>query len=614
MVNPAISTRCQSQGGYSLWREWRNSWSSVSNPKEPQLWPAHDNSTSSSVPEQTKPMPDVRSRTGCLACRRRRRKCDEVRPICGACQKRQLACEYTTRVRWTPAKIPGAILKTWPQPETEEQQASSPAAAPDTQNPDSEQRSGRPDDSKYASRELPFLGILHVGDSINYVSDDQPQDADDNMNDAEENGGSAQPDRWKLENFVELLNTEQFSSAVEVNAFAYCKSKYENMYDYLPIAHHSGIRYMSTVLPVYHSAATPFENLSKLALASPVLLSTIISLATEYLYNYAQAGPGLTFQRHDQAINSFREALINTTSPSSQTANGSDEELSPKQATLVAVLLQVASTVFVGCSGADVNLVCAMHFLHDLDYINNPVEGLVPHLLVQRFAMFDVLSAIMRHRRPHLPSTFWLFNTDDQLGRIQPSFREVTGFPQPLLVFFSRLSNLAVDLHDGSTTESEVLSEALNLETDMRVYARSQLALDINGTKPSNQLDSLNQCFYWSAQLTLQRMIYRDATNSPRVQQTVKNIIDLMRLVPVGSGPDAALPFPLYISSKEAVTSEHREWVRDRIQQMKQIYPGRGRDALLALLEDIWKFIDEGQKDCDLNIRDMERRRDFCLF
>ncbi|MCJ1307014.1 hypothetical protein MMC25_000659 [Agyrium rufum] len=38
-------------------------------------------------------MPDgSRSRTGCITCRIRRKKCDEQRPICWACHSRQLAC------------------------------------------------------------------------------------------------------------------------------------------------------------------------------------------------------------------------------------------------------------------------------------------------------------------------------------------------------------------------------------------------------------------------------------------------------------------------------------------------------------------------------------------
>ncbi|KAL7949056.1 hypothetical protein V8C42DRAFT_236162 [Trichoderma barbatum] len=35
-----------------------------------------------------------RVRTGCLSCRKRRRKCDERKPQCGSCQERNVACKY----------------------------------------------------------------------------------------------------------------------------------------------------------------------------------------------------------------------------------------------------------------------------------------------------------------------------------------------------------------------------------------------------------------------------------------------------------------------------------------------------------------------------------------
>lgn len=36
----------------------------------------------------------VRVRTGCLTCRRRKKKCDETRPICAGCQRNDLACQW----------------------------------------------------------------------------------------------------------------------------------------------------------------------------------------------------------------------------------------------------------------------------------------------------------------------------------------------------------------------------------------------------------------------------------------------------------------------------------------------------------------------------------------
>ncbi|KAK2011934.1 hypothetical protein LZ32DRAFT_532927 [Colletotrichum eremochloae] len=43
-----------------------------------------------------------RSRGGCPNCKRRKRKCDETRPECRACQARGIQCEgYTTMLKWT---------------------------------------------------------------------------------------------------------------------------------------------------------------------------------------------------------------------------------------------------------------------------------------------------------------------------------------------------------------------------------------------------------------------------------------------------------------------------------------------------------------------------------
>lgn len=42
----------------------------------------------------------VRVRTGCLTCRRRKKKCDETHPICAGCQRNDLGCQW-------PPDVPG---------------------------------------------------------------------------------------------------------------------------------------------------------------------------------------------------------------------------------------------------------------------------------------------------------------------------------------------------------------------------------------------------------------------------------------------------------------------------------------------------------------------------
>ncbi|KAK4099589.1 hypothetical protein N658DRAFT_560311 [Parathielavia hyrcaniae] len=45
-------------------------------------------------------MPGPRSRQGCEECRRRRRKCDELKPRCGQCSAFRRPCKYTLRLVW----------------------------------------------------------------------------------------------------------------------------------------------------------------------------------------------------------------------------------------------------------------------------------------------------------------------------------------------------------------------------------------------------------------------------------------------------------------------------------------------------------------------------------
>jgi hypothetical protein len=41
-----------------------------------------------------------RTRTGCQTCKRRRKRCDEQRPICEGCAKLGLRCVYDMSLRW----------------------------------------------------------------------------------------------------------------------------------------------------------------------------------------------------------------------------------------------------------------------------------------------------------------------------------------------------------------------------------------------------------------------------------------------------------------------------------------------------------------------------------
>ncbi|KAJ4322396.1 hypothetical protein N0V84_004867 [Fusarium piperis] len=48
-------------------------------------------------PQQV-PKKKTRTRSGCLNCRRKKRKCDEGRPACGTCRRRSEHCEWGLKI------------------------------------------------------------------------------------------------------------------------------------------------------------------------------------------------------------------------------------------------------------------------------------------------------------------------------------------------------------------------------------------------------------------------------------------------------------------------------------------------------------------------------------
>jgi hypothetical protein len=68
-----------------------------------------DTDVSSRIPS-SRTRPIFRVRTGCLRCRVRKKKCDEIKPVCRACERNKFQCEW-------PSKIVQPISGLLPRPE-----------------------------------------------------------------------------------------------------------------------------------------------------------------------------------------------------------------------------------------------------------------------------------------------------------------------------------------------------------------------------------------------------------------------------------------------------------------------------------------------------------------
>ncbi|KAG7432628.1 hypothetical protein Forpi1262_v007014 [Fusarium oxysporum f. sp. raphani] len=326
------------------------------------------------------------------------------------------------------------------------------------------------------------------------------------------------------------------------------------------------------------------------------------------MYNYCRGDLRVMEERRSQALRSLRSMerylrFSNTREESSVSIeNHAFSVLSLREVTLAAYLIHIASEVMTGSLTTDTHLRNAFKLVVELRYIDKMPEGFYSRFLVQRFAMIDVIMSLLRRRKPLAPEYFILYQQHEEADVCGPSFRELTGCPQPVLSFLARISTLATDVE----LENDVrLAEAYQLETTMRdwgsrkypmplnIAARSNSPLSGHGTaSQDDHLSTLNACFYWMAHLLLARRVFLDPTASSRVQLYRKHLFALIDRLPPGCGPDSSLPIPFYMAAREAIVPLDREWVRQKHAEMIAIYPDRSRELMMSLTEDIWSMSD----------------------
>lgn len=373
------------------------------------------------------------------------------------------------------------------------------------------------------------------------------------------------------------------------------------------------------------------------------------------MHNYGRSNESLLSSRQSRALTSLQAALnaLQMTSEGSDHAAASDSDflyrssgifsiLSPREVALAAIMMQTSSVLMTGIGSVEVHMKCALHFIRDLDYIGRPANSVFMRLLVQRFAMVDVVLAHLRFRRPLASLDFFMYQANEQLDHTEPAFREMQGCPQRVLCFLARISVLSADLVEGSSPPAKVQAEAYSLETTMRLWGHRYheamncagdsaplpppLASYENSTASQlAQLDVVCECFYWTAHLLLMRRVFVDSTNSTRVQLVRQHLFRLMDSLPVGCGPDSSLPFPFYMASREAVTHEDRDWVRRKHAEWMDTYRDRSREYMMASVEKIWE---KGAEACqpastseapwnnpyETFIREMDQRASYFMF
>ena len=329
---------------------------------------------------------------------------------------------------------------------------------------------------------------------------------------------------------------------------------------------------------------------------------------------YGRSNESILFSRQLRALRSLQAALdllqkggdwnTETDQKSEYTseADGVFSILSTKEITLAAVMMQTSSILMVGICNVERHMTCALYLIQYLGYLHRAPRSVFTRTLIHRFAMVDVVVALIRFRHPQAPLRFFMYQDHEELDREEPSFREMHGCHQRVLSFLAQIAALSANLAKVGSPQSEIQARGYNLETEMRFWGRSYYDAMVTESTPSasltrtpyrqpngrTDLDVVCECFYWTAHILLLRRVFLDPTNSTRVQLIRRHLFKLIDSLVVGCGPDSSLPFPFYMAAREATTLEDQDWVRRKHAEMFDIYRDRAREFLMTSTEKIW--------------------------
>ncbi|KAJ5776096.1 transcriptional regulator family: Fungal Specific TF [Penicillium nucicola] len=365
------------------------------------------------------------------------------------------------------------------------------------------------------------------------------------------------------------------------------------------------VRLVSSNVPALDGPDNPYRRLSIPALSSPILLETIICIATEHMLNFGLTSIDLAARRQQRMLRTLGQNLISmdadiNSNPVAITTINKGE----REALLAAVVLQGIVVAQTADGVLEPHVKCASWLMEALGYFEEIPQNPIARMIIQRFGMVDLMLAISRQRRPYAPQNF-ILNQPNQAhwDTTEPSFYEMTGCPHPLMCFLVRISHLACNMGESlesktetdTETESEanILASAFELESELRAWG-TEYKYDgkIPAQSERTPLDILSECFYWTAHLLLARRVFRDQTCSPRVQHLVHICFGLMDHLSTGCGPDSSLPQPFYLAAREAVSPEDRAWVRQKHESMTAYYREQQRNSAMGLIEQIWEVTD----------------------
>ena len=230
-------------------------------------------------------------------------------------------------------------------------------------------------------------------------------------------------------------------------------------------------------------------------------------------------------------------------------------------------------------------------------------ESSVRTFLFKWFAYLDVIAGasgltLKEHNYESAVSLIEDVTESHRTESWEPSkFDTFTGFTSRLLPLLLRIGKLAQNkrvtahLNIDLSQDPEFLVQVDALELDLNAAELDVIILPPEhhiDAELEKQLRACNEAFHSAARLHIQRRL-RNMT-SEEVRSTVEAVFAAIEQVPVGSGPEISLLYPLFSAGVEA-TGNLRDYAQFRVTEMEKIGIGNVKRAKRVMLE-TWKRTD----------------------
>jgi hypothetical protein len=356
------------------------------------------------------------------------------------------------------------------------------------------------------------------------------------------------------------------------------------------------IQSVSLILPAHGGMRNGYRQLAVMSLSSPILLDTVISVATVYMHLRKIVPRSLALQRQSRALASLRKSVhVIEQQCSSNSANV--DAVCLKRELLAAILLQITVEIANGTGYILSHTMYAVRLFRELGYDSAEPTSSVGTIIVQRLTYITVLSSVFWQCRPMLPESFWYYHMPEESSndRSSPSLQETTGCPLWVMGILSRICHLTADASEGAA-RADIIARGREIEGDLILLAREHLDGNSDqcndGDDEARYLDIVGRCNYWSATILLQRRVFRDSHESSRVQYSLEKLLSLLESLPLGCGPDTQISLSLYVAAIAAVRPSHRARIKAKNRQLAGIYPMEARNVLTTAFDTMWATTD----------------------